>query len=361
VLVSVEAIAGDAGQLQLRFSVRDTGIGIPLDKQEHVFQAFAQADGSTTRKYGGTGLGLAISAHLVELMAGRLWLESAPGAGSTVCFTAQLGRAQAQPTRDQRHLPVDLEGLPVLVVDDNGTNRLILEETLRRRRMTPELAPSGAEALEMLSRAAQRGHPFPLILLDGHMPEMDGVTLAERIRRDPRLTGAMIMMLTSGTQPEDRERCQALGIQVSVTKPVRPSHLPDAIVTVLAPRLLGGTEPVPAAPKPPVAAPGSGLKVLVAEDNQTNQLVARRHLGRMGHRVTVVENGRLALELTAREPFDAVLMDVQMPEMGSFEATTAIRERVAKSGDRDAAAAGMAVVTTRLPQVFTALDALQPR
>jgi CheY-like chemotaxis protein len=214
----------------------------------------------------------------------------------------------------------------VLVVDDNHTNRLILSELLQSWRMVPAMAPSGAEALDLLAHAAESGQPFPLVLLDGHMPEMDGFTVAERIRQDPRLAGAVIMMLTSGAYPDDVGRCRDLGIEAYVTKPVRPSSLLDAIATALGP----DSPAIAASPSPiteVVVGVGAALRILLAEDNRVNQVVARRHLERLGHEVVVVENGALAVELSAREHFDVILMDVQMPVMGGFEATAAIRER----------------------------------
>ncbi len=329
--LQVESDRSDPEGMQLHVAVRDTGIGIPADKQEHIFSAFAQADGSTTRTYGGTGLGLTISAQLVALMGGRIWVESEPGLGSTFHFTFRVAAASTPVAKVEARSMAEMVGLPVLVVDDNDTNRRILTELLRRWQMSPSAAASGPEAMEQLLQGQAEGRPFPLVLLDGHMPEMDGFAVAERIRQEPRLAGAVIMMLSSGAFPDDAGRCRALGIDVYVAKPVRPSNLLDAIANILGP---GGATPVrvPANATPSAQADGPGLRVLVAEDNRVNQMVVRRYLERMGHGVTMVENGRLAVELTARERFDAVLMDVQMPEMGGFEATAAIREREQATG-----------------------------
>jgi two-component system, sensor histidine kinase and response regulator len=319
----------------LHFTVRDTGIGIPLEKQSVIFSAFAQVDGSTTRKYGGTGLGLTISAQLVELMGGRIWVESEVGKGSTFHF---MGRFALGQTAEERGSPAQLARLremPVLIVDDNATNRRILQEMLRAWDMRPALASSGREALAVMWEAAAAREPFPLVLLDGHMPEMDGFQLADRIRRSPELVGATIMMLTSGGHTGDVARCREVGIAVYMMKPIRQSALLDAMLIAL------GRTPV----KPRVAAGPTGkmtkripllrrIRILLAEDNAINQMVALRTLGKEGHKVVVAENGRVALEMLAKETFDVVLMDVQMPEMDGFEAAEEIRRREQGTGRR---------------------------
>jgi PAS domain S-box-containing protein len=312
----------------LHFAVRDTGIGIAPEQQANLFQAFTQADASTTRKYGGTGLGLAISARLVELMGGHVWLESEAGKGSTFHFTARFGRATG-PTRRPAE-PTQVRGLPVLVVDDNATNRLILGEVLANWGMRPTVVEGGEAALAALERARAEREPFALVLLDGMMPGMDGFTLAERIRGNPELVGATLMMLSSAGQREDAARCRELGVATCLTKPVRQSTLLDAIMTALGSSR--AEEPAPAADRPAWGLAPRSLNVLLAEDNAVNQRLAVRLLEKRGHRATVVGNGREALAALDREPFDAVLVDVQMPEMDGLEATAAIRERERVTG-----------------------------
>jgi PAS domain S-box-containing protein len=336
----------------LHFEVRDTGIGVPADKQPQLFQPFVQADSSMTRKYGGTGLGLAISAKLVGLMGGRVWLESAPGRGSTFHFTARFGVPAEEPQPARPPEPPALHGLRVLVVDDNATNRRILEEMLTNWRMRPVAAGSGREALERMREASAQGEPFPLILLDAMMPGMDGFSLAKEIQRHPELGGATVMMLSSSGWSADSTRCRELGLAAYLMKPVKQSDLLDAILTSL------GAAAAPDPPERPAAppAPRRSLRVLLAEDNLVNQRLAVRLLEKLGHRVTVVGNGREALAALFPEPpgdrsqgagvkgrggedgssltpsFDVVLMDVQMPEVDGFEATALIRVREKETG-----------------------------
>jgi PAS domain S-box-containing protein len=331
VVVQVEKESEEAGAVMLGFLVADTGIGIPRDKQEMIFEAFAQADGSTTRGYGGTGLGLSISAQLVGLMGGRIAVESEPRRGSRFRFSARFGTAKARARVGDR-LPAQLRGMRVLVVDDNATNRRILEEVLAQWRMQPTAVASGQAALEAMEAAERAKRPYPLVLLDASMPVMDGFDLAARIQQSSRLAGASIMMLSSGARPGDRARCFELGISAYLTKPVKQSDLMDTIVGVFASRAPARRTPPWAAARPPKGAPR--LRVLVAEDNAVNQQVAVAMLERAGHEAVVAENGREVLALLEKEAFDAVLMDVQMPELDGLETTAAIRERERATGGR---------------------------
>jgi|SRR5579863_1215634 len=319
---SLESAPHD-GQIRVRFDIRDTGIGIPEDKQKVIFEAFAQADGSTTRKFGGTGLGLTISTRLVKMMDGEIWVDSHPGQGSCFHFTACFGIAGEieEPNPDYERLI----GMPALVVDDNSTNRRILTELLWLWKMRPASAASGMEALGMLRQASERGDPFALVLTDCHMPDMDGFDLATRIRNSPHLTEAVVMMLTSGEQSGDIKRCRELGISVYLTKPVRRAELRSAIVRTVTGR------PAPAVPAPlarragATASNGAKMHILLAEDNVVNQRVAVGILEKHGYSVVVANNGLEALAALRKDDFDLVLMDVQMPEMGGFEATGNIR------------------------------------
>jgi signal transduction histidine kinase/DNA-binding response OmpR family regulator len=301
----------------LHCSVRDTGIGIPRSQQSAIFTAFAQADGSTTRLHGGTGLGLTISSQLVELMHGRLWVDSEVGLGSTFHFTIDLGLSRMEITGDAP--AIDLEGLQVLVVDDNATNRRILSETLAKWGMHPVAVDGGHAALELLGQT--ESNRYDLIIVDGHMPELDGYELAERIRALPGRDDALIMMLTSLADARQRSRCHQLGITAVLTKPVMRPELLHAIVRVLRGDAMARARPRPAAPEPTLRP----LQILLAEDNPVNQMVAVAILSKRGHVVRVAPNGREALQALERERFDLVLMDLQMPVMGGFEATAAIR------------------------------------
>jgi PAS domain S-box-containing protein len=319
-----------SGFCLLEIAVSDTGIGIPPDKQALVFEPFAQADASTTRQYGGTGLGLTISARLVEMMGGRIWVESVHGEGSTFHFTARFGRARGPVASRAVRPPEDLHGLRVLVVDDNSTNRLILQEMLVNWHLRPVVVGGAAEALAAMRQAAEAGEPFPLVLLDAMMPGMDGFTLAEEIKRHPEFAAAVLMMLSSAGQPGDGARCRAMGIATYLTKPVKQSELLDAILS--ARDAAAGSRhlaPVARAARPAGPRP---LRILLAEDNLVNQRLAVRLLEKQGHAVVVADNGKEALAALEREPFDLVLMDVQMPEMGGLEATAVIRRQEQGTG-----------------------------
>jgi two-component system, sensor histidine kinase and response regulator len=315
-------------EVVLHFAVRDTGIGIPPEKQQRIFEAFSQADTSTTRQYGGTGLGLAISTQLVHLMGGQIWVESEPAKGSTFHFTARLERAHGMIGRSA---PLELDqirDLRVLVVDDNRTCRLILEEMLTNWRMRPTQVPGGREALAELDAARIAGQPYRLVLLDQMMPEMDGFALAAGIQQRPELAGATLVMLSSAGGSGDATRCRELGVTTYLTKPVKQSELLDAIMSAL------GQEQSRRRTGPLRDREESRhrLRVLLAEDNEVNQKLAVRLLEKWGHSVLVANNGNEALQALERERFDLVLMDVWMPEMGGFEATEAIRERERETG-----------------------------
>ncbi|HXG12618.1 MAG TPA: response regulator [Gemmataceae bacterium] len=312
----------------LHFSVRDTGVGIPPEKQPLIFEPFSQADSSLTRKYGGTGLGLAISARLVELLGGHIWVESEPGRGSTFHFTARF-EAVGPPDGAEPPLPVSARGQAVLVVDDNAASRDVLVELLRGWGMRPAAADGGEAALTALREAARQGEPFALVLLDAYLSGESGFDLAERLRHSPELAGAVILMLASTNQPSDAARCRERGVAAHLIKPVRPADLARAVALALA-----GLAPAerPLDLPPPAPPPPRRLRVLLAEDNPVNQKLAVRLLETRGHSVTVVNNGREAVGILESQPFDVVLMDVQMPEMDGLEATRTIRHREAGTG-----------------------------
>ena len=331
VVLTVEAETQTDRDAILRFSVSDTGIGVPPEQQEAIFKPFIQADGSTTRKYGGTGLGLAISTNLVALLGGRIWLESETGKGSTFHFTVSFDLQQAPvPETGARDAQMThLRDMPVLVVDDNAVNRRILEATLRRWLMKPVLAESGRAGVAAMQERKTAGTAFPLVLLDAQMPEMDGFSVAEEIKKDPELAGATIVMLTSAGQQGDGARCRALGIAAYLMKPISQTELLEAILAVLG-TPSADADRLQVVTRHSLRESRRKLRILLAEDNKVNQLVAARLLEKRGHTVVIAGNGREALA-ALDEPgsggFDLILMDVQMPDMDGFEATAIIRAR----------------------------------
>ncbi|HUS22947.1 MAG TPA: response regulator, partial [Aeromicrobium sp.] len=341
VAIDPESITPDKAILQ--FQVMDTGIGIPADKQDLVFEPFRQADGSTTRHFGGTGLGLTISQQLVTMMGGGIWVDSLPGQGSTFHFTAQLGVGEMLP----QVVPAPIAGLSVLVVDDNEVNRRLIEKTMRRWRAKLTLVETGQKALDAVAAAEERGEPYTLMLLDGQMPGMDGYEVVRQMHTVAKSRTTLIMMMTSANEPGDAARARDLGIAVHLVKPVAPSDLLRAIgqlLTRLPDNEAASTEGdegparihaiVPAATSASTATTATPppRRILLAEDNPTNRILALRILERRGHKVTVAENGKEAVDALETIDVDLVLMDVQMPVMGGFEATRAIREREKTTG-----------------------------
>jgi protein-histidine pros-kinase len=327
--VQVRSERSTDNSLYLRFSVRDTGIGIPADKHRQIFDAFSQADTSTTRRFGGTGLGLAICNRLVQLMDGRIWVESEVGKGSSFHFTSRFGLAQEASVLMQPILPA-LSGMPVLVVDDCPTNAKFVAEIVRSWQMSPTIAFSGGEALARLKEAHDGNQPFQLMLLDAHMPPPDGFEIAASFREAASNLERIIMMVRADKQREDAARCKDLHVGPHLVKPVSPSSVFDAIMVALhvEPRGDEGGEPFDLEIEGEAGlATEQAMDILLVEDNPVNQTMALRLLQRKGHRVTVANNGQEAVEHFERDRFDVILMDVQMPVMGGMEATEAIRAR----------------------------------
>ncbi len=333
VVLSVLPETQETDCLALHFKVRDTGIGISPEHMTRIFEAFEQADTSSTRHFGGTGLGLTISSHLVEMMKGRIWAESILAQGSQFHFTAFFGisSAKLKPALDVEKLL----GKRVLIIDDNATNRHILQETLARWKMRPVLADSGPAALLRLHQAAREGSPYHLIILDRQMPGMDGFQVLERIRASRDLSAGTVMMLTSADLPEDPLLCQEFGVAAYLVKPVTQTELLRSVRDALG---TGDGHFSSAAEErqPPETIHKSqrSLRILLAEDNSLNQQVARGLLEDMGHAVTIAGNGREAVETFAKGVFDLVFMDIQMPEMDGYQATAVIREQQRRSAIR---------------------------
>jgi signal transduction histidine kinase/CheY-like chemotaxis protein len=328
VVVKVAVKSRTDKEIELHLAVHDTGVGIPKQKQKLIFDAFSQADGSITRKFGGTGLGLTISSRLVEAMHGSIWVESEPGRGSCFQFTARLGTAH-QPEHVWPSEDV-LSKIPVLVVDDNRTNRQILTEMLLGWRMRPRPTSGAREALSCMWKAWEDKAPYPIVLTDAHMPEMDGFELAEEIRQSPHLTDAVILMLTSAERQGDLQRCRELGVSGYLTKPVRRADLHAAMIKALnsrQPRVEQPSQPGLTQLQESIQARSlSGARILLAEDNPVNQRVVLAILRKTDHQIVIANNGLEALERVREQEFDLILMDVQMPELDGLKATAAIRD-----------------------------------
>jgi PAS domain S-box-containing protein len=328
VVVRAELLEESAGRATVRFRVTDTGIGIPREVHAQLFQAFVQADGSTTRKYGGTGLGLAISRQLVQQMGGEIGVESEPGKGSTFWFTARL---PIQPGKEERTpQPPELQGKRVLIVDDNESTRQILHHLAEAWGLADQRAAGGREALAMLAQAAGRGQPFDAVIVDAQMPEMDGFELARAIKSDPRLQAPKLVMLTSLDRRDDTDLLREAGVDAHLTKPLKQSALCACLPGVLAPGresrgVMAGLAMLRAEPPVMLAASSAQLRILIAEDNVVNQKVALHQLQKLGYLADVVEHGRAALEALERTHYDLVFMDCQMPELDGYAATRELR------------------------------------
>jgi two-component system sensor histidine kinase/response regulator len=344
IVLGIDVESETAEAVTLRFDVLDTGIGIAPEKQGMIFDSFTQADTSTTRRFGGTGLGLAISSRLVALMGGKLGVESAIGRGSRFHFRVTLPRGGAKARPLDHEIKSLLGGLPALIVDDNATNRRILEHMLVRWGADVQGAESGGQGLTAMEVAQRSGRPFALVLLDANMPGMDGFAFAAEVQRRPGAAPPAIMMLSSAHRPGDLARCRELGIAMHLTKPVGSADLRAAIVQVLLAgrarkRAEAGLPATPAAAASITSLVPAGegealppLLILLAEDNPVNQKFAEALLRKLGHHVVLAEDGRAAIAAIARERFDVVLMDVQMPEMGGLEATRRVRDAEAGTG-----------------------------
>ncbi len=331
VVLRVEAEPSDPDSLNLHFTVTDTGIGIPKEKQSLIFEPFTQADTSTTRRFGGTGLGLSISMRLIDMMGGRIWLESEVGQGSTFHFTAHFGMVKNAMPRPVLKEPAVLDNVRVLVVDDNATNRQILERTLSYWRMRPTAVSNATAALNALRDAQAAGMPFSLLVADCHMPDVDGFMLVEQVQRSPDLSNLVTIMLTSGGQRGDGVRCKQLGIAAYLIKPVLQADLFDALLQVLA--LHDGLRPpMEVITRHTLREGRLPLRILLAEDNLVNQKLASRLLENQGHLVVVAPDGAQALQMLEKQSFDLVLMDAQMPVMDGFECTAAIRRLEQNTG-----------------------------
>ncbi len=342
VLVSVGLESETPTELSLHFAVSDTGIGIPPDKQRLIFESFSQADASTTRTYGGTGLGLAISSQLVQLMGGKIWVESpAPmsaddeggdkrgGPGSVFHFIVNLARAEETAAKPKRLASEELHDMRVLVVDDNATSRRVLGEVLVNWGMKPISVAGGEKALAVMAEALQEGHPFRLVLLDSNMPGMDGFTVARHIKEGAEYAGTTVMILTSGGSRGDAARCKELGVSAYLMKPIKQSDLFEGIMAAIS----GEGETGEIITRHSIRENRMRLDILLAEDHAVNRTLVVRMIEKWGHQIRAVENGRQAVEAINEHKFDLVLMDCQMPEMDGYQATAAIRKKEKETGE----------------------------
>ena len=314
----------------LHFAVSDTGIGIPPEKRQKIFEAFEQADASTTRRYGGTGLGLAISTQLVAMMGGRMWVDSEVGKGSTFHFTAYFEQAERQPAEARLAGADGIEGMRVLIADPGRSSAEAVARMVTAWRMNPTVVTSAKRALAALRQAAAEGRPYVLVLIDGSLPDDDGFGLARKIRGNGEFDDLIIILMAAAGLRGDAARCQELGIAGYLTKPIKPAELHAAVAAALVRR--SGKHPGCLITRHSLREMRRGLKVLLVEDNPVNQEHAAAVLGKWGHHVVRANNGREAVSLVGSESFDIVLMDVEMPEMDGYEATRAIREMEARTG-----------------------------
>jgi two-component system, sensor histidine kinase and response regulator len=329
VVLRVEKIEETSNQVKLRFAMRDTGIGIPLNAQGAIFEEFTQADNTTTRKFGGTGLGLAISQRIVRLMGGKIWVESAPGKGSTFRFTAVLRKHDSPEAVNDPFETRQLRGLRVLLVDDSATNGPVVEEMLQGWHMETTMALGGRRAGEILRAIGEQGR-WSLVVLDARMPGEDSSALAEQIQKQTKERIPIVLMHSSAGARRNEEDDKRVGIRGYVTKPVKRSRLLRAVNAALAFKEQGTRSSAPVAV--PAAFETRSLHILLAEDNAVNQKLAMRVLEKRGHAVSLAETGKAALETLEKQDFDLILMDLQMPEMDGLEATVAIRKREQLSG-----------------------------
>lgn len=331
IVIRIKQISCSENRMELQISVQDTGIGIPENKRETIFDVFSQADGTMSRKYGGSGLGLSICSQLVDLMGGKIWVESETGLGSTFFFTLPL---HIQNAVKEEQTPVDFTNLidfPVLIVDDNTTNRNTLKKILTNWNMRPRSTSSGARALTELKKSRQTKTPIKLAIIDAQMPHMDGFSLAEQIQKNTEINGTVMIMLTTSGVPGDAARCRKLGISAYLPKPVNQSHLLDAILLALN-KPQSQKEQRTLITKHSLRERPLHLNILLAEDNIINQKLATRLLEKNGHQVTVARNGREVLDVLDIQPVDLILMDIQMPTMDGLKATALIRKKEQKSG-----------------------------